>query len=375
MPKRASLFTLTVDAETGRFCLAGKLTLDSYAEADKALHRQAPPQGAPLVLDGSQITEMDTAGALLLHHFRESVRPAPVQFVQFSPAAQTLITLIDEAHLAPPSREAPPNAFIRLLERMGKSALSAAQTGEHLLAFLGQMTLTGMKILRRPARLRLDSICRHIDETGLAALPIVGLVAFLIAVVLAYQGAFQLKPLGAEAFTVNLVGVSVLREMAVLLTSIMVAGRSGSAFTAEIGMMKVNQEIDALAVIGIGAFDSLVIPRLLALMITLPLLTFAADMLGLLGGGVICSNLLNIPWVQYADSLRHAVKFTDFLVGLIKAPVFALIIAHVACLHGLEVSGSAESVGRRTTASVVHSIFLVLVADALFSILFVQIGI
>jgi phospholipid/cholesterol/gamma-HCH transport system permease protein len=217
-------------------------------------------------------------------------------------------------------------------------------------------------------------LARHIQETGIDAIPIVALVAFLISIVLAYQGTFQLRPLGAESFTVNLVAISVLREMGVLLTAIMVAGRSGSAFTAEIGVMKVDEEVDALSMIGIEPFDILVLPRLFALFLTLPMLTFMADLVGLFGGYVTCATILDISWQQYWEQIRHTVHIADFMVGLFKAPLFAVIIATVGCRLGMQVSGSAESVGVFTTRSVVESIFIVLVADAGFSVLFNLMG-
>jgi phospholipid/cholesterol/gamma-HCH transport system permease protein len=223
--------------------------------------------------------------------------------------------------------------------------------------------------------LRPASISRHVAETGIHALPIVGLMAVMIAVVLGYQGVAQLRPFGGEDYTINLVAVSVLREMGVLITAIMVAGRSGSAFTAEIGVMKTREEVDALKVMGIEPMQVLVVPRVLALVITLPLLTFFADIMGLFGGAAISQVLLGISPTQYLARLPQVVVGSDLYVGLLKAPVFAFFIAITGCMHGLRASGSAESVGRETTRAVVKSIFLVIVLDALFSILFERLGI
>jgi phospholipid/cholesterol/gamma-HCH transport system permease protein len=244
-----------------------------------------------------------------------------------------------------------------------------------IIAFLGQSFVLLIKGLCAPKHFRFSSVVRHIDEIGIDAIPIICLIAFLISVVLAYQGAGQLRRVGAEQFTADLVGISVLREMGVLLTAIMVAGRSGSAFTAEIGVMKVREEVDALRVIGINPFEVLVMPRLIALIITLPILTFLANIMGLFGGAVMSMSLLDLPLPQYMDRIRHAAQGSDFYVGMIKAPVFAFLIGVVGCMHGMKVDGSAESVGQRTTKSVVHSIFLVLVMDAFFSILFSKLGI
>jgi phospholipid/cholesterol/gamma-HCH transport system permease protein len=215
----------------------------------------------------------------------------------------------------------------------------------------------------------------HMQKTGLDALPIVGLLSFLIGVVMAYQGADQLQRFGAEIFTVNLVGIAVLRELGILLTAIIVAGRSGSAFTAQIGTMKVNEEVDALRTIGLDPMEVLVLPRILALVLVLPLLTFYADIMGLMGGALMAALTLDITVVQFIERLRVAVTVDTFFVGLVKAPVFAFIIAMVGCFEGLQVTSSAESVGTRTTRSVVEAIFLVIVLDALFSIFFSYIGV
>jgi phospholipid/cholesterol/gamma-HCH transport system permease protein len=215
----------------------------------------------------------------------------------------------------------------------------------------------------------------HIEQTGLNALPILGLLTFLIGVVLSFQGADQLRRFGADVFVVNLLGISILREIGVLMTAIIVAGRSGSAFTAQIGTMKVNQEVDALRTLGLDPLELLVVPRVLALMITLPLLAFFADVMGLFGGAMMTYTTQGITFAQFIKQLNSAIGLSTFVVGIVKAPVFALVIAMVGCYEGLKVSGSAESVGRLTTRSVVEGIFLVIVMDAAFSILFSLIGV
>jgi phospholipid/cholesterol/gamma-HCH transport system permease protein len=212
------------------------------------------------------------------------------------------------------------------------------------------------------------------EVTGLRATPIVGLICLLIGVVMVQQGAYQLKQFGAEVFVVNLIGISGLRELGVLLTAIMVAGRSGSAFTAQIGSMKLNEEIDAMQTIGLDPIDTLVIPRLMALVIVLPLLTFFADIMVLVGGGLLSWVALDISPRAFINQLNDAVLVTDFYVGIIKAPVFALIIAVSGCFNGMAVTGNAESVGSRTTRAVVESIFLVIVLDAFFAVFFTYIG-
>src|SRR5206468_7341622 len=243
-----------------------------------------------------------------------------------------------------------------------------------VITFVGRAASALGHAFVHPRELRLPSISRQVAETGVNALPIVGLMAIMISVVIGYQGVAQLRRYGGEDFTVNLVAVSVLREMGVLITAIMVAGRSGSAFTAEIGVMKARAEVDALQVMGLEPMELLVLPRLIALVITLPLLTFFADIMGLVGGAMISQGLLHVsPW-QYIQRVHQVVDASDLFVGLIKAPVFAFFIGIIGCMHGLRVRGSAESVGRETTRAVVKGIFLVLTLDALFSVLFEKLG-
>ena len=234
---------------------------------------------------------------------------------------------------------------------------------------------TLLRAVRNPRRLRVTSLVYHLEKAGLNAVPIVGLIAFLIGVVLAYQGSAQLQLFGAEIFTVNLVAVAVLREMGIMLTAVVVAGRSGSAFTAHIGSMKANQEVDALLVLGLDPIEILVLPRVLALVIAMPLLAFLADIMGLLGGAVMAWAALGISPGVFIERLNSAVGLWTFWVGIIKAPVFGFLIALVSCNEGLRVVGGAESVGLRTTRAVVISIFLVIVVDALFSIFFAYVRI
>jgi phospholipid/cholesterol/gamma-HCH transport system permease protein len=259
--------------------------------------------------------------------------------------------------------------------QIGKGGHDVARAAVDITTFVGRTANWTLRGFIHPSSLRPASISRHIAETGIQALPIIGLMAVMIAIVIGYQGVAQLRRFGGEDFTINLVAVSVLREMAVIITAIMVAGRSGSAFTAEIGVMKTRQEVDALQVMGMQPMQVLVVPRVIALVITLPLLTFFADIMGLLGGAAISQLLLDMSPTQYLARLPQVVDGSDLFVGLFKAPVFAFFIASIACMHGLKVTGSAESVGRETTRAVVKSIFLVIALDALFSIVFEKMGI
>ena len=261
------------------------------------------------------------------------------------------------------------------VEGVGRKTAAAFKEIFGLLSFIGQASVRLLKNFGSPKSFRIHSIIRHIDETGLRALPIISLLAILTSMVVSYQAATQLQKFGANIFTIDLTVISILREMGVLITAIMVAGRSGSAFAAEIGVMKLREEVDALRTIGMDPFEVLVLPRILALMLTLPILTFVADMVGLAGGGIISMTLLDIPIDQYIDRVQKVAKPTMFLVGMIKAPVFAFIIASVGTYQGMNISGSAESVGKLTTVSVVQSIFLVILADAFFSIIFAKMGV
>jgi phospholipid/cholesterol/gamma-HCH transport system permease protein len=239
--------------------------------------------------------------------------------------------------------------------------------------FFGRIVSVIGQAVRRPRAWRVSSLTRHIYETGITAIPIVSLIAFLISVIVAYLGAQQLNRFGADIFVVDLVTISVLREMGVLLTSIIVAGRSGSAFAAEIGVMRLNEETDALRAMGMNPIEVLVVPRVLALVIALPLLTVIADAMGLAGGGLLSLLNLHIPLPQFTARMRESLSPTTFWSGLIKAPVFAIIIAMVGTYRGMQVRDSARELGRLTTVAVVQSIFFVILADAMFAILFVQI--
>jgi phospholipid/cholesterol/gamma-HCH transport system permease protein len=241
--------------------------------------------------------------------------------------------------------------------------------------FLGEF-LAGVPLrFLQPKRFRFRSIVFHINEVGIKAVPIIALMAFSIAFVTGYQGAFQLQKFDATVYTVDLIVLSTLREMGVLITAIMLAGRSGSAFAAQIGTMKLNEEVDALQTMGVSPFEALVLPRIIAILIALPLLTVIANIMGLLGGYIFSYSYLDYSYVQFLSRMQEAADMRQFYVGLSKAPVFALLIGIVGCMQGLQARGSAEDVGRKTITAVVQSIFLVIVADALFSVIFTKLGI
>ena len=258
---------------------------------------------------------------------------------------------------------------------MGEAVYDAAAEAVNLLNFLGLTIVTMGRVIARPRRMRIVSLVNQIEQTGLNAMGIVGLLLFMIGVVLAFQSAEQLRKFAAEIFTADGLAILVLREIGVLIAAILIAGRSGSAFTAEIGMMKVNEEVDALRTTGVDPVEVLVLPRINALLITLPLLTFFANVAALTGGTIMAVATLDVTYTQFVRQLADAMTLKNFIVGMVKAPVFAFLIGLVGCYEGLQVGGSAESIGRLTTKSVVESIVLVILADATFSVVFSYLGI
>lgn len=364
-----SALHIELDERRQRIRIQGALDLSHFQQAKEALEKACD---AGAVIDLSGVTRLDTAGALLLHNALqpEGRSKHPLKLEHLRPEHKALFDLVTQAKPGKPPKRAPLLSAAQLAIRLGKATLGAWHAAIELITFTGQACVALGKALRYPARLRVVSITHHIEAIGIDAVPIIALISFVISIVITYQGQAELKPLGVEQYTVNLIALSVLREMGVLLTAIMVAGRSGSAFTAEIGTMQVREEVDALRSIGFDPFELLVLPRLIALLVALPLLTLLADIMGLFGGALLSLSLMDISVPEYWERVRHAATGKDFFVGMIKAPVFAFVIALVGCMHGLKVSGSAESVGRETTASVVESIFLVLVLDGLFSIYF-----
>ena len=357
--------------------LGGAWTTRRLGPQEAELDRVSTGGAGQVRIDTGAIEAMDTAGALLVFHTIKRLRAegATVELHGAGTATASLIETVaknDTPCPPPPPAEHP---LVVPILRLGHAAIEVCRQGRDLINFLGLTIVVFFRLLRRPGRIRGVAMISHIEQTGLNALPIVGLISFLVGIVLAYQGADQLARFGAQAFTVNLVGISVLREMGILLTAIIVAGRTGSAFTAQIGTMAVNEEIDAMRTIGLDPMEVLVLPRIVALVLVMPLLTFYADILGLLGGAVMASVSLDISFFQFTRQISAAVGPWSFWIGMIKAPVFGFIIALVGCYEGLRVVGSAESVGRQTTRAVVEAVFLVIVLDAAFSILFSVLGV
>jgi phospholipid/cholesterol/gamma-HCH transport system permease protein len=371
MVDRAGSVDCAIDNGELRIECAGAWTIDTASGLGRALDALAA-SGSSTHIDLSGVDRLDTTGAWIIFRLRERLTTAGdiVNIQGLDGEQRALFDRVADIGACEPVRPIPLHPIIAVLERTGRGVYEAFHDAVDLLNFLGVVTLAGLHSIARPKRIRLVPTFSHLERVGLDALPIVGLLAFLIGVVMAYQGADQLRRFGAEIFTVNLLGISIFREMGVLMTAIVIAGRSGSAFAAQIGTMQVNQEVDAMRTLGLDPIDMLVLPRLVAMVIAMPLLTIYADIMALMGGGLMVVLALDIPVLQFLDRLHGSVSLSSFSIGIIKAPVFGVLIALTGCREGLRVSGSAESVGTHTTRSVVISLFLVLVANALFSILF-----
>lgn len=358
----------------------GRWTIESVVRDRAAVrrycHERMAQAATPIDIDLSGVTGLDTYGAFMMRRLRDDLRRSGAH-ADFTGTPNNYAVMLERVcALARDDAPDPPKntAFVNLLIRTGKAAREIANEAADMLRFLGLvMRVLGLVIVQ-PRRLRVKSVVNQMEQTGINSLPIVGLLSGLIGLVMAYQSAEQLRLFGAEILVVNIITISALRELGVLLTAIILAGRSGSAFTAQIGTMKVNQEVDALRTMGLNTIEILVIPRVLALVFTLPFVGVYAALAAILGGMIACDVLLDIPPSLFLTQMREAVTVSSLYVTLIKAPVFAFAIAFVGCYQGLKVTGSAESVGLLTTRSVVVSIFLVILLDALFSIFFSFVG-
>jgi phospholipid/cholesterol/gamma-HCH transport system permease protein len=260
------------------------------------------------------------------------------------------------------------------LENLGKNVVEALSDVKDFIAFLGQLFYTFFHTLFNPSSIRIKEMVYHIHHSGFNALMIIGLTSFLVGMVIAYQGSVQLAKFGADMYIVDTVGISIVRELGPMITAIVIAGRSGSAYTAEIGAMKITEEISAMRTMGFDPYNFLVLPRIFALMIALPLLIFFSDIMGIFGGMVASQMQLNISFVQFIDRLYEVLEVKHYILGMVKGPVFAFIIAAIGCFRGFQVSDNTESLGLHTTASVVNSIFLVIAFDALFSVIYTELG-
>ena len=333
-----------------------------------SISRELDTLADPLVIDLAGVERMDTVGAWLVHR---SVRDRNAKVVGASPELQKLLQQVAEAdHPAPirPEQEAGPVA------ELGAWVMESGRTLIGLLGFFGATLIGFLNLFRHPKRFRYNAVIKRFDVVGVRALGIIGLMSFLIGIVIGQQGAVQLQQFGAEVYTINLIGRITVRELGPLMTAIMVAGRSGSAFAAQIGTMKITEEVDAMRTIGVSPIEALVIPRMIASVAMMPLLAFWAMLTAIVGGGLFCWLSLDIPPLTFLQRTAEVVPATDLWVGLIKAPVFGFIIALAGCFQGMLVANDAEQVGLKTTTAVVQSIFLVIVLDAVFAVFFSSIG-
>ena len=347
----------------------GSWTLPFLAGLQQDAEALSSVQGAQVMVDAGEITAMDTGGALVLQQSLDRVRARgrTVVLEGLRPEFADLLELVG-AHWARLGRVVGdrPTSWNERFERAISRQMDAGVRG---LAFLGESTVGIIRALKRPGSIRRHALLKVLELDGVKALPITGLLTFLVGIVIAYQGAEQLRKFGTNIFIVDLVGISLLREIAPLIVAILIAGRSGSAYAAEIGTMKVTEELDAVRTLGVSPTALLVIPRTFALVVALPLLTVYADVLGVFGGMLIASGQLNVSFTEFIGRFEEAVAVRHFVIGLAKAPFFAMIIAMVGCYQGFQIRGGVDDVGRHTTISVVQSIFLVIIFDAICSIL------
>jgi len=368
---------LNVDRSTDGLALAlsGDWSIDRVAEIERSLAELDGAAPRAVRVDCSKLGALDLSAVWLLRgrlqHWADA--GARIDFVGKRPAHFDFIDeFTKDAEPAPQAGE-PPARWAAFLAAFGRFWVGQKESASSVTDYYGRVMMTMLRAFGHPKRLRLPSITRHIYETGIQAVPIVALIAFLITLVIAYIGAQQLKRFGAEIFTVDLVTVGVLREMGVLLTAIIVAGRSGSAFAAEIGVMQLNDEVDALKAMGINPYEALVLPRVIGLVIALPLLTILADAMGLVGGALLCQWLLDVSFPQFVARMQDALAPTTFWAGFVKAPAFAFLIAMTGTYRGMQVRDSSRELGRLTTVAVVQSIFLVILANAIFAIIYLEI--
>lgn len=360
---------IKINREKKRISFQGNWDLANINQLKKIL-KDLSWTDKTIILNGRRIQKMDSAGAWLLCRWLKKLIDNGVEFQseQFSEEHTKLLALIHKQatkHVEIPRTQSP-----FWLTKWGSDMIALMQGITAFFSFIGLLTLEAIRVVFTPAHVRWRSFMNVIDKTGYQALPIIALLSFMIGVVITYQMGLQLRKFGANIFVVDLLGLAILREFGPLLTAIMVAGRSGSAFTAQLGIMKINQEIDALNTMGVTPIELLLLPRIAGLFIVLPLLTIWSDIFGIFGGMLMSQNMFDISWHDFLSRFQREIPLRSLIIGLGKAPVFALIIAATGCFQGMRVEGSAESVGRLTTRSVVLAIFFIIAADAIFSVIF-----
>jgi phospholipid/cholesterol/gamma-HCH transport system permease protein len=363
-------YFIKFDPDVGQLICQGQWNIDNLVPIKKALENIVLPNKSKITIDGQTINTMDSAGAWLLTKWmtKLSAKKLQLQLHNFSDQHKKLLAYSNEKQAT--SESIPKIKILGWRARLGKYAIEQTQECYEFINFVGKLFFESLRILSNPKLWHWNTIASTINNTGTSALPIVALLSFMIGIVISYQMGDQLRNYGANMFIVNLLGLSVLREFGPLLTAILVAGRTGSAFTAQLGMMKINQEIDSLNTMGITPAEILLLPRILALFVVVPLLTIWADIFGVFGGMLMAKNMFSITWTEFLRQFQHEIPYRTLFIGLGKAPIFALVIASVACFQGMKVGGSAENVGARTTRSVVLSIFFIIIIDAILSVIF-----
>lgn len=328
--------------------------------------------GGPVeAVDLSGVDHMDTIGAWTVHRTAKRLGCSITGANEDAERLIATVAGIDQPVDIRPEHVSP---FSRVVGQIGEAVVNAGSTLFGLLGFFGGTLVASWNVIRHPSRFRLNAVVQRFEVVGVSALGIIGLMSFLIGIVIAQQGSVQLRQFGMEMLTINLVGRLTFRELGVLMTAIMVAGRSGSAFAAQLGTMKLTEEVDAMRTIGVSPMEALVLPRTLAVVVMMPLLGFYSSIVAIIGGGFLCAVSLEIPPITFIQRLREVVPIHDLWVGLIKAPVFGVIIALAGCYQGMQVKANAEEVGLRTTSAVVQAIFLVIVLDAFFAVFFTWVG-
>ena len=352
----------------GVLALSGPYLVSSVSDIEHGIYAVEGPVSK---IDVSDVSEIDTVGAWIAC---DLAKEHEAEIVGASERAQRLMDAVcgHETDTEVSSPREPLGQ--RVYHSFSQKVYNARHGARGVIGFLGALILAAGSVIRHPSRFRGKALVRQLELVGVKALPIVGLMSFLIGIVIAQQGAVQLQQFGAETLTVNLVGRITLRELGVLMTAIMVAGRSGSAFAAQLGTMKLTEEVDAMRTIGIAPMEALVIPRILAAILMMPLLGFYASVMAVIGGAVISEIMLGIPFWTFLMRIQEVVPTYDVWVGMIKAPVFGLIIALSGCYQGMQVHGNSEEVGKRTTRAVVQAIFTVIVLDAFFAVFFTNVG-
>lgn len=371
MPQQPSLASLEFAEQGAVLALKGSWLVGEVSQADSAIYNLISSDQTIRTIDASQITQMDTAGAFLLLSIQEKYTKnnVPISIQGLKDNFLALLDIVkEEMNSIQSTVVAEPHHS--LIYSIGKMTMNMVDQGLSLLAFLGEVFVHFYLLIAKPIKFQWRSMIHEIDVGGYRALPIIAVMMFLIGVVVAYQLGVQLRTYGANVYIVDLSGVAILREFSPLICSVIIAGRTSTSFAALLGTMKVNEEIDALQTMGLSPVERLVLPKILGLLVSLPLLVVWGDLFGLMGSMVIAKNMAGISFHAFLERFKAEVAIKHLYIGLVKTPVFALIIAGIGCYQGFQAEGSAQSVGERTTKAAVQAIFLIILADGLFSILF-----